>query len=292
LIYKELQNIGEKYYHLTENNIEPILQFVCNCRDCSKINLVKEKDQVDLYNLDLVQTNIGRKDLEEKCRKSLNRYKVDVADLLVQSFDVMDKQLDFLKIKREIMPGDDWVKIIKEDYKEQEISELLPEKYLQKHKNMATKNGVFVSYSHKDKEWHDKLVTFLGSLEHYNTYADTDIKYWSDTQIESGTKWFEEIQKAIDNARIVIFIVSSDFMNSKFIKKHEIPPLFAKAEEEGTIMLQLFVRSAPPHPFLKQYQGVEGTTPQEYLAKMDNNKQEEILSNLIEFITKKFGYEG
>jgi hypothetical protein len=292
-----LQNIGEKYYHLTENKLEPTLQFVCNCRNCSKINLVKEKDKVDLYEWNFIQKSIIQKSFEGICRKNL--YKVDIADLLVQSFDVTNKELDFLRIQvadnqgfeREFI-GEFGEKMHKEKHKVQEISELLPNKYLQKRKTMATKNGVFVSYSHKDKEWHDKLVTFLGSLEHYNTYADTDIKYWSDTQIESGTKWFEEIQKAIDNARIVIFIVSSDFMNSNFIKKHEIPPIFEKAEKEGTIMLQLFVRSAPPHPFLKQYQGVEGTTPQNYLAKMDNNKQEEILSNLIEFIAKKFGYEG
>ncbi len=51
-----------------------------------------------------------------------------------------------------------------------------------------TKPSVFISYSHKDEEWKDKLVDHLGVLQEEGL-----LKIWEDRQIEGGDDWFPEI---------------------------------------------------------------------------------------------------
>jgi internalin A len=42
--------------------------------------------------------------------------------------------------------------------------------------------------------------------------------------IEQGTKWKEEINKALVSAKVAIQLVSPDFLTSDFIAKNELPP--------------------------------------------------------------------
>lgn len=58
-----------------------------------------------------------------------------------------------------------------------------------------TRDKVFISYSHKDKEWLQKLETYLQPL------ADSGkIIPWVDADIGPGDLWHEEIIKALETA--------------------------------------------------------------------------------------------
>jgi hypothetical protein len=65
---------------------------------------------------------------------------------------------------------------------------------------MLAMGHVFISYSHKDKEFVDKLVRDLGQL---------GVSTWVDyLNIHAGQDWQDELQQALRNAEIVLFVAS------------------------------------------------------------------------------------
>jgi hypothetical protein len=56
---------------------------------------------------------------------------------------------------------------------------------------------VFISYSHKDENWKDRVVTHLGVLEMAGM-----LDLWDDRRVESGDDWRPEIEQAISRAVI------------------------------------------------------------------------------------------
>ena len=57
---------------------------------------------------------------------------------------------------------------------------------------ILNRNQIFVSYSHKDKKWLERLNTSLSAIERF-----TGIKAWSDSLILTGKDWNDEITKAL-----------------------------------------------------------------------------------------------
>ena len=50
--------------------------------------------------------------------------------------------------------------------------------------------SVFISYSHKDEEWKDRLVIHLKVLQMQNV-----LDVWDDRRIEAGDDWRAEIER-------------------------------------------------------------------------------------------------
>jgi hypothetical protein len=138
---------------------------------------------------------------------------------------------------------------------------------------------VFISYSHKDTEWLERLQVHLKPLEREGL-----IERWDDTRIKAGAKWVGEIEKALASAKVAVLLVSADFLASDFIVDNELPPLLAAAEADGARILSVIVR---PCRFTKtrdlaQYQSVN--PPDKPLSKLGEAEQEEFLVKVTEAI--------
>lgn len=95
---------------------------------------------------------------------------------------------------------------------------------------------VFISYSHADRRWLDRLLRQLRPL-----VREGYIQVFSDKNIKTGADWRNEIQTALDAASIAVLLISADFLASDFIIDQELPRLLAGAASRGTIIMPVIV---------------------------------------------------
>jgi internalin A len=114
------------------------------------------------------------------------------------------------------------------------------------------KNQVFASYSHKDRKFLEELRAHLKPLE-----RAARMTTWSDQQIQPGDKWFSEIQAALASSKVVVMLLTSNFLASEFIHEHELGPILKEAEAGGVRILWIMVRACSyQETALRDYQAV------------------------------------
>jgi hypothetical protein len=94
---------------------------------------------------------------------------------------------------------------------------------------------IFISYSHQDETWKDRVVG------HLNVLAEAGLETWNDRHIAAGDDWLPAIEKAIDNCDVVLLLVSRDFLTSPFILGKEVPPLLPRRQEQGIRLIPVIL---------------------------------------------------
>jgi internalin A len=84
-----------------------------------------------------------------------------------------------------------------------------------KDKNQMKK--IFISYSKQDEKMVNEFIKHLASLTH-NKLVET----WYCTELKAGEEWDETIKAKLEEADIVCFMISPNFMETPYIHKYEV----------------------------------------------------------------------
>ncbi|MCX6232774.1 MAG: TIR domain-containing protein [Bacteroidetes bacterium] len=99
------------------------------------------------------------------------------------------------------------------------------------------KINIFISYSHEDEIYKDKLEKHLSLLKRNNI-----IETWCDRKIVAGEEWDKKIKGEIENAHIILLLVSVDFLNSNFCYDIEIKRAVEKHDNGEAVVIPIILR--------------------------------------------------
>jgi len=97
---------------------------------------------------------------------------------------------------------------------------------------------VFLSYSHEDEAWMERLRSQLTVLERQGR-----LETWDDRGIGGGADWREEIRSALERARVAVLLVSANSLTSRFILDVEVERLLERRAQAGVHVLPVIVKA-------------------------------------------------
>lgn len=96
---------------------------------------------------------------------------------------------------------------------------------------------VFISYAHEDREMRDKLEKHLSNLKRQGF-----INVWHDGNIIPGSEWRPQIMHNLCTARIILLLISADFMASDFCYSIEMTEAIARHKANDARVIPIIVR--------------------------------------------------
>ena len=96
---------------------------------------------------------------------------------------------------------------------------------------------VFISYAHEDLTYLKELEKHLANLKRQNIIAA-----WYDGDIKPGTEWETQIMQHLNNAQIILLLVSADFINSDFCYGIELQQALARHDDGQARVIPIIVR--------------------------------------------------
>lgn len=103
--------------------------------------------------------------------------------------------------------------------------------------NEDKKIKLFISYSHKDENYRKELETSLALLKRQDL-----IETWSDRMIMPGKNWRNEISSNLEDADIILFLISPDFIASDYSYEIELQRAIEKHDKQEAILVPIIIR--------------------------------------------------
>jgi hypothetical protein len=107
----------------------------------------------------------------------------------------------------------------------------------QRQTNASADRSAFVSYSHKDERYRQQLDISLALLR-----RDKLIPVWHDRKILPGQEWDREIDKNLENADMVLLLVSPDFLASDYAYSREMLRAVERHESGSATVVPIILR--------------------------------------------------
>lgn len=96
---------------------------------------------------------------------------------------------------------------------------------------------VFFSYAHEDESLRDELAKHLSLLRRQGMISE-----WHDQKILPGEQWENEVSRNLDEARIILLLISADFLASDYCFGKEMMRAMERHEEGSAIVIPIIVR--------------------------------------------------
>jgi TIR domain-containing protein len=105
------------------------------------------------------------------------------------------------------------------------------------YQRLHPRQGVFISYAHKDDQrWLESLLDHLALLKRRG------VEIWTDREIRPGANWHEEIQNSLARAKVAVLLVTPAFLQSPYIASDELPIMLRAANSEGLVIFPIPVK--------------------------------------------------
>ncbi len=101
--------------------------------------------------------------------------------------------------------------------------------YLKKTNQMKK---IFISYSKQDLTIVNRFTDHLAALR-----QDGKIAHWYCSELLAGSEWDAEIKRHFDEADIICFMISHNFMRTQYIHEHEIARAFERKNENSNLKI-------------------------------------------------------
>lgn len=96
---------------------------------------------------------------------------------------------------------------------------------------------IFCCYAHEDEPLLNKLKSHLRPLQYIGR-----IEIWHDRDISAGAKWEEEINKNLNEAQIILLLISPDFMNSDYCYGKEMKKALERHKRGEAVVIPIILR--------------------------------------------------
>ena len=136
-------------------------------------------------------------------------------------------------------------------------------------REVPARTDVFISYSHRDSDWLERLQRMLSPI-----VRDGSITLWDDTRIKPGGNWLNEIRSALAKASVAVLLVSDHFLSSDFIMEEELPPILSAAESGGLRILWVYLSASYVEgtPISAIQAAFDPSSPLEGLSEAEQNE--------------------
>lgn len=96
---------------------------------------------------------------------------------------------------------------------------------------------LFYSYAHEDEKLRGKLERHLSLLRQQGLITE-----WHDRQIVAGTDWTQVIDTYLNNASVILLLISSDFLNSDYCSGKEMQRALERHQANEARVIPILLR--------------------------------------------------
>lgn len=107
------------------------------------------------------------------------------------------------------------------------------------HGGGTARSGVFIAYSHRDRDLLGELQVHLKPLQ-----KAWMLDLWDDLRVDTGPRGEAELRRAVEATRVAVLLISPGFLTSPFVAEHALPVLLAAQEHPRAAVMCVYLRPA------------------------------------------------